>query len=216
MAMKLRGGILGLLLMGGLILASCGTTEDQEEPQENGKQAETQIDSQLPQHQHLPPGSGLVRNDSAFVSEAGRFSVSFPDTPEHSMERTPSEYGDILTHMYILEDLNNGTYLLSYSDIPLPLLEASGKDAVLAGAKNGVLATIGAVLSDEERLDTLSGYPGIYFRAHSGTNFTIYKIYLVGDRLYQLGVLWQGKYPEEAIPLHFLSSFTLIEPDQNG
>lgn len=146
-----------------------------------------------------------------YVSGDGRFYVRFPKEPKVSFELIPSAQGSIELHTFSHDYSSTKAYWVSYSDHPSELLESRIASAVLAEARDYVLAGLGpqTELVDEKEAG-LEGYPGLVFSARNGNFHAAYTLYLVENRLYQIGILRDGEFPSGPDLEAFTESFGLI------
>lgn len=148
---------------------------------------------------------------SRFESPEGRFAVEVPLEPTLRTRPVETAAGAIDLHLYVLED-DRHSYMASYSDYPEAIVASSTPDAMLDGARDGAALNIqGSV--EEEREIALDGHPGraVLLTDSTGELVLDLRLYLVGARLYQVGVLSErrdrGGEPAE----RFLGSFALLD-----
>ena len=144
-----------------------------------------------------PAGGGLYR------SEAGNFGVAMPGTPKETQQAA----GAIPIHA-ITSEAAGVTYNVTYNDVPADLATPEKADGVLdrtssglaASGKNKVLETQGV---------HLVGHPGREVDFEAGTRRGTSRIYLIGNRLYQVMAVGPGAtLPASAEA--FLDSFRLL------
>jgi hypothetical protein len=105
-------------------------------------------------------------------------------------------------------------WLVGYSDYPEATVKASDPATMLAGARDGAVANAnGQLVSDVEV--TLNGYPGREFSAavtQNGQEFVLrQRVYMVGNRLYQVLVLVPKGEEDSPEVEAFFQSFQLTE-----
>ncbi|MCX7743752.1 MAG: hypothetical protein N2167_04215 [Flavobacteriales bacterium] len=144
-----------------------------------------------------------------YTSEEGNFKIAFPGEPTVTTESVPTEIGDIQMKMYMYEKGKDEAYMVAYSDYPQEVVDAGDKKEMLEGSKQGVVGNIGATIEEENDIE-INGNPGVYFKAKGPEFATVYKLYLVKNRLYQIGILKAAAYPSDADIKGFLDSFELI------
>jgi len=145
-----------------------------------------------------------------FTSDDGKFQIRFPGDPEVTSENVPTDVGDIEMFTFMYEKSVTEVYMVAYSDYPSAMIELSKTEDLIQGAKEGVVGNIGATIEEEKKI-TLGDYEGIMFKAASETYFLYYKLYMVKNRLYQIGILRDGSYPEKSAVTDFIDSFKLVE-----
>jgi V8-like Glu-specific endopeptidase len=124
-------------------------------------------------------------------STEGRFTAVMPSKPDKGVREVDTAVGKL--QLYTFGSSNNtGQFMLSYADYPSEATTATQQEAVLDGVRGGVLKGLQADLISETRV-TIKGYPGRELRATKMTEDTevvfSWKMFLVGRRLYQMGVV---------------------------
>lgn len=149
-----------------------------------------------------------------FSDKDGKFSVKMPGQPQKTSQVEPTEVGDILIEMFMYEESATKIYIVGYNDYPSVLFEdatdediAQTLDDVLMGATSAVGLDI---IEEKTDLD-LDGTMGKMVKAKSSTNsfHAHYKAYMVGNRLYQVGMIRDGSYPMDEKSETFFGSFKL-------
>lgn len=154
-------------------------------------------------------GETVVSDQPKYTSEEGNFKISFPGEPTVTSEAVPTDIGDIQMKMFMYEKSREEAYMVAYSDYPQEAVDAGDKKEMLQGSKEGVVGNIGASVEEEKEIE-IDGNPGVYFKAKGPEFATVYKLYLVKNRLYQVGILKAASYPSDADIKGFLDSFELI------
>jgi hypothetical protein len=147
-----------------------------------------------------------------FKSEEGGFSIVAPYALQETSQSVNTEAGTIEVHMFIAEQ-GQEAWLVGYSDYPEEIVQASDPEAILAGARDGAVANVnGQLVSDTEI--SLDGYPGREFSAsvtQNGQDFVLrQRVFLVGNRLYQMVVIVPKGTESSTEVEDFLHSFQLI------
>jgi TonB family protein len=121
-----------------------------------------------------------------FSSTAGRFKVALPGNPTEASTTIESSLGKIERHTFTFW-VGFGTFLISYSDLPIILAEPDQVKKFLDHMHEGeVEASQGKLLSMTEI--ELDGYPGREFITETPKLTFRMKYYLVGRRFYQIAV----------------------------
>ena len=141
-----------------------------------------------------------------YTSPDGTFKISFPGTPTVSSQNVPTEVGNIEMKSFTYEKSATEAYMVALSDYPSELVLASSPDSLLQGAKVGALNSQGATLESEEKI-TLDGNPGYFFKAKKDSYHMCYKIFLKGNRLFQILMLRDGSYPSQEDITKYFESF---------
>ncbi len=157
--------------------------------------------------------------DNKFVSEEGKFKVSFPNTPKASSEVIPYTTGNftIPIHMFLDEETPIKTAVI-YADYPKGILKGTDNNAqkVLSGAKEGALGSLannmGSYVVQSQKDIVVNEHPGIVFNAKFENGLcVIYELVLVNDRLYQVRMFTEKDYPKKEISDKFFNSFEITE-----
>lgn len=144
-------------------------------------------------------------------SPEGRFTVELPSKPETQVRDVDSPMG--ILKLYVFGGSNGtGQFLISYADYPSEPISGTQPEAVLDGVRGGVLKGLQADLISETRV-TLKGHPGREMRAKrilEGSEVVFsWKMFLVGRRLYQMGVVTSTADAESPDIQKFFMSFQL-------
>ncbi len=150
-----------------------------------------------------------TESSNKFTTEEGNFRIAFPGEPTISSEKVPTDVGDIEMHMYMYEKGIDEAYMVASSDYPKELVDAGDKDEMLQGSKEGVVSNINATIEDEKKVE-IEGHPGLSFKAKGPEFSTVYKLFMINNRLYQIGILRAKDYPTDADTKSFIDSFELI------
>ncbi|HYG50288.1 MAG TPA: hypothetical protein VD905_05260 [Flavobacteriales bacterium] len=152
-------------------------------------------------------GMGLLQKP--YKSVAGKFSVLFPKPPTEGSQDVPTDVGNIKMYSFMAEVSDAKVFMVAYSDYDEKLMEAAEPYTVLRGSRDGVVTQFQAEI-DSEKESKFEGYPCIDFVASGDTYFTSYKLILVKNRLYQIGILKIGSAVSKADQA-FISSFKLTK-----
>ena len=147
-----------------------------------------------------------------FSSKEGRFSVLVPGTPSEQTQNLDTGVGAIDLHFFIVEQ-DGFQYLVSYNDYPDAMVREADADKVLDGARDGVVANVQGRLLNEVKV-WLADYPGreLRIRIPEGRQTMRTRLYFVGNRLYQVGVLSAEDSAAADEISKFLNSFKLQTP----
>jgi hypothetical protein len=128
-----------------------------------------------------------------------------PTQPEDQPKTEDSAHGKYTTHLF-LSRTDSAIYLLGWVDYP-PDFHPDVQAEINANRDNFIKA-VEAKLTSERKV-SLDGYPGIEFMAESAKNLFKSRVYMVGDRPYQLIALWAKDAGEPPGVATFLNSFRL-------
>jgi hypothetical protein len=147
-----------------------------------------------------------------YESEDGRFKVNFlGGTPEVSTQSVPTELGEIEITMFLYEKSITEAYIIGYNDYPSAIVEAGSTAEMLAGGKEGLVNSMGITQFDLEKEVSLNGYSGLHFKGVAGSLHIEYQMYLVENRLYQIGIVRDGSYTTQDRVDTFLGTFELTD-----
>ena len=149
-------------------------------------------------------------SDDKYYSKDGNFKVNFTGEPKVSNEPIETEIGNIEMYMFMYEKSATEIEMIAYSDYPSAMIEASNPDDLLVGAKNGAINNLGAKITSEEKID-FDGNPGYIFNGDNGSYYLYYKIFLKGNRLYQIAIMRDGSTPTDEAIKNFVDSFELTD-----
>jgi hypothetical protein len=147
-------------------------------------------------------------------SSDGNFRALLPGEAQYQSQQLKSEAGKITMHVYAAE--RDGTaFMVLYNDYPTEHVNKVGAANLLKQSQEGVVASAKGQLSREPREIKLGKHPGREFRftveTPAGKVNSAWRIYLVGNRLYQTGVVAVGKEAAEADVKTFGESFKLLQ-----
>ncbi len=145
-----------------------------------------------------------------YHSEDGKFKIKFIGEPTESHESIPTEVGNIEMTSYMYEQSVTEAYMVAYSDYPSELVEQSSVEDILIGARDGSSGNLGITSFDVDEEIEIDGNPGLFFKGKAGSIHAAYKLYMVGNRLYQVAILRDGGYPKEDRSDEFFNSFQLV------
>jgi hypothetical protein len=158
-----------------------------------------------------PPPTETPEPANLFKPEGGGFSIVPPYALQETSQTVDTEAGPLEIRMFAAEQ-GQQAWLVGYSDYPEELVQASDPAAMLAGVRDGAVSNVnGQLVSDVEA--TLAGYPGREFSAtvtQNGQEMVMReRVYLVGNRLYQiLVVVPKGEENSQEVEA-FFESFQL-------
>ncbi|MFI5149500.1 MAG: hypothetical protein ACHQRM_07170 [Bacteroidia bacterium] len=145
-----------------------------------------------------------------YTSKDGRFAINFPAEPKVSHDTVQTEIGVLEFHMFMLEKSVTETYLAAYSDYPSEFVKESNRDSLLNAGKKGVLLKLNGKITEEKKMK-IEGNDGLLFKAVAGQVNLTYKMFIVGNRLYQIGILYDGSPVSEESIKEFFDTFELTK-----
>jgi hypothetical protein len=135
----------------------------------------------------------------------GGFSIMMPGKAKEEVQ--PS--ADFTLHMYDV-DTANGIYMAGYGDYaPRIHLDPVGE---LAANRDNFLKGLNAELIESKNI-SLDGHAGLEFTGKSSDNFFKSRVYLIGNRVYQIAVAIDSSKDDTANINRFFTSFAFTKPD---
>lgn len=143
------------------------------------------------------------------TSNSGGFSVWFPGEPEESAIVKKTAIGDVKATVYQFAKADFA-FVVTWNDFPLEHVSKSGSEALLKAGMEGVARSFGARTSGESAL-TLGKWPGLEATLEGSTEKGKMRLYLVGNRYYQLGAFFKKGAEDWKGLQRTFDSFRLIE-----
>lgn len=145
------------------------------------------------------------------VSDQGAFSVSMPGRPTLELQKEVTVLGQVDIPHYVVEQNGLG-YMAGYADFPTTARRTGSDSEVLDGASSGVVKGARGTLLSESRI-RYGHHPGRELRIEAtrdNRKYTVHlRVYLAGNRIYQLGV-FVPEGAEATDATRFLGSFKLL------
>jgi hypothetical protein len=141
----------------------------------------------------------------------GRCVVRMPAKPDEKTESADGEHGKYTTHLFLSRGDSAG-FILAWVDHS-PDFHADAQ-AELNANRDSLLESVSAKVTSERRI-SLDGHPGIEFNAEGANSKYRSRVYMVGDRPYQLLAMWSKGSEEPRGVTAFLSSFRLGRPESS-
>jgi hypothetical protein len=142
-----------------------------------------------------------------FSNTEGKFTVRMPGAPKEETNTIKTDSGEITIHLFGIP-IGDTDYIVAYSDYPTDLVVSKGPTGILDSARDGAISNTKGTLITDESIE-LNGFPGklLIVGSPDGKGIAQAKIFLVGNRLYQVFVAAEkdAAYSEEN--LAFLDSF---------
>ena len=146
-----------------------------------------------------------------FTSKEGRFSVLLPGEPKETKQNIGSADKMVIQTQYLIEQGNLG-YLVSFQDTPgLEKPEMHAK--VLDNGRDGAVKNLNGKLLSETKLTLDKKYIGLECLIDVPKFKGLYRLrmFIVGDRLYQLVVLGPKEVVTSKESDQYLDSFQLTK-----
>lgn len=147
-----------------------------------------------------------------FRSEQGGFSIMVPGRLEQQSQRTATAFGTIEAEVFLVDHGDVG-YLISYADYPQALVDESPTDVILDGASLGAVSDSGGKLLTVTKI-SLGDHAGreLEISSPGGEAMIRLRLFLVGNRLYQISVLARVDVDVTEETARFFDSFQLLPP----
>ena len=152
------------------------------------------------------------KKPTVFASKEGKFTVALPEKPSEKTSKVPTDAGQLELHIFVL-DQKDRAYLVTYSDYPAGTVKDNA-DKVLTGVVEGNAKSLkGKVASEEKITIGKKKYPGREIRIEMDDKKGLYRarVYLVGDRLYQVVALGPDEFAKGKAVDDYLKSFAIDE-----
>jgi hypothetical protein len=154
----------------------------------------------------------------AFTSKEGGFTVDLPKTPEHVSQKIdiPKTDLSIKYNTYVAEPSDSIVYVVSVWNYPSQI-DMSKPEVNLADGFSGMLSALPGSEVLEKNVGDFNGFKALEFRVKNDDIYFQGKLILVHNTLYQVFTVYKE---EEAAGMkasykHFISTFQLVNPEQN-
>jgi len=148
-----------------------------------------------------------------FTSKEGKFSVSLPTKPVKQTQKARSDIGELQVHLFIVDQKERG-FIASYTDYPNGSVTDQTRQKVLDACRDGNVKGVKGKLASEKKI-TLGE------KKHEGRELLIElpggkatyraRIFLVGDRLYQVIAIGPDDFARSQAVTDYLDSFQVKE-----
>ncbi len=161
--------------------------------------------------------AGCGRNTALdYTSPEGRYRVQFTGKPKLQEQTVPTVLGPITAKIASTEDWSGTLRRVMYADYPPHPIQFGNKDAILDNSCQGMATEAQLVILNKLTI-SINGYPGrdVSFESQpvrSGAKIMgRARVYLVGNRLYQVFVAGRSDRMEPESMAEFLNSFELLD-----
>jgi hypothetical protein len=151
----------------------------------------------------------------AFTSDDGNFRILLPTKPELQSQQVDTAAGTSTVNIY-MTSVASGAYGVMYNDFSTDAVKKGGAKDMLASAMDGAAKKVGGKLAGSREIE-VAGNPGVDFAVQMPVQSNlpdggIYasRIFLAGDRLYQIIAVQAGK-GDQALVSAFFDSFSLTK-----
>ncbi|MGO8666736.1 MAG: hypothetical protein ACLQUW_01080 [Desulfobaccales bacterium] len=160
------------------------------------------------------PACNQAPQPRELVSAAGRFAVMTPVTLTEKVQPLETQGDQIDLHIFSGQ-LGDTGYFVSYWDYPPGLVQPDKLQKMLDASRDGSVANVGGKLVREEKI-TLMGNPGRDLvidtgsSAGPGARLLRGRLFIVGNRMYQIMVVTPKNQKSSPETEAFLQSFKLL------
>ncbi len=153
-----------------------------------------------------------------FVSKAGNYQIDMPRKPKETTQQIPSQLGPLAGHTAMCENSGGVVFGVTYADLPSNVVNNRSIDPMLEGACSGMITSTNATLKSKKTI-SLGNRPGreIHFTVKPPNTremgIGVARVYLEGNRIYQLLVLGGESRVNQAATEEYFASFQIgIDP----
>ncbi|MCB1172540.1 MAG: hypothetical protein KDK39_03190 [Leptospiraceae bacterium] len=141
------------------------------------------------------------------VYKTAKFSITFPGQPSENTQDVETAVGRVEMHS-VMHEAGSSAYMLAYTDYPESLVRSENASVLLQNAKDSMAGSLGTAVTYEQKI-TLKGQPGLYYKAQGSGYYLAFKIYMVNNRLYQIGLMRNDRLPTDAEIDGYINTFRL-------
>lgn len=169
-------------------------------------------------------GCGRGAPAEPFVSEAGNYRVSIPGKPQVSTQSQGTANVPLTMNVAAFDSPEQVSYTVTYTEFPAQLIQNARLDAMLDKSVQSMLQAGGWTARDSKTIQLDGKHPGrdVVFDVSSPQLqekvLGHARIYIIGNRLYQILALGPASSIDEARLLAFQESFQLLHevPSSQG
>lgn len=161
----------------------------------------------------LLAGAGQGAEWKTFESKEGDFRVLFPGKPMRQTQEIPVPGGKTKLHLFLVSPQDDRVYMVSYNDYPEAVVKAQETKTLLDNVVKGNVESLkGKVLSQKEITLGQKKHPGraVLIENNEGAQYKA-KVFLVGNRLYQVVALGPKEFIEQKETGKYLDSFDVTK-----
>ncbi len=145
-------------------------------------------------------------------SEEGNFEIMFPGEPKFEIQNIPTAVGNIKGYMYSYVSKDNSTsFLIMYTDFPAHLMAQANPTDVLNSTLGGQVRSVGGNITRQKEIYLDDIYPGLEAQYENQQAIFLTRIYIRGNRLYQLLSATSDFKGNKDVIMKFFDSFKIIE-----
>ncbi|MFH2045688.1 MAG: hypothetical protein ABIK92_11140 [Pseudomonadota bacterium] len=154
-------------------------------------------------------GCDNIGSMQKFKSDEGRFSIMVPSKPEQQNQTLNTPIGILEMKTFVI-DKPNIAYIMAYVDYPDEVIDNSDPEAILDGARDGMLNKADVKLINEEEI-SYGEDPAreIQYTVKGKLGKGHIVILLSGRRLYQVGAVGLNAIFPQDVVQHYIDSFEI-------
>jgi hypothetical protein len=146
-----------------------------------------------------------------FTSPEGKFSISMPGQPTVTSIIIDTAFGPTYLNAYMLDSKDGFYYAASFMDHYPQLFEVKSVERILDDSRDGAVANVQGKLLGESAI-SIKKHPGreIVFESADGKSIVKARLYIVGERFYQIMATTSKEKQSSYNLTRFLKSFRLL------
>lgn len=156
----------------------------------------------------LFPGCSEARAQ-AYSNQSGHYEINFPCIPQFSVDTIATEAGSLAFHSAVASGNPDEAFLVVYCDYPHEQVAVGKPYAIIDAAKKGALSNFSTKAARENKI-TQGINPGLEFEAESVNYVISYRIFLAGDRLFQVGYVRKKSAKHPVDFKKYLDTFKIL------
>ncbi len=147
-----------------------------------------------------------------FISEDGTFSIEMPGKPKASKIILPVEDGQTYLNVFMVDEKKDFVFSIAYVDFSYEVLQKKTEEQILNDARDGAILNVQGTLLSESEV-SIKQHPGreIMIRSIDGESIIKARVFLAGNRQYQLMVITSNDKVESFTVRRFLDSFNILK-----
>ena len=147
---------------------------------------------------------------SRFISDSAKFTALFPPGTITQEQETAEDADTAIEFDIVAANLDNSRYVVAYSE-PLEPSKVENPEQFLEIAQQTIVDDeLGFRIIANDAIE-FEGFPGKQFQTRSDEETFVFRLILVGDRLYVLAVNQQNDDLSAELISQFFDSFQLLE-----
>lgn len=143
-----------------------------------------------------------------YSSPLGNFGITFPGNPEYSNTNVDINDGSIKLHMFIYSG-EKEIYMVACADYPDGYIgSAENQKTFIDNAAEGFFGELNIIAGNRKEVK-YKKYHGAEFSGQGTEYGVIYRVYIAKNTVFQVVVMANNSYPDEATASAFFKSFKI-------